>query len=206
MHAGDRRREGGGGGMYTHVVEPKAGITQLIEQLQEGHDVENELLEAAQAGLKRIARHFMAGERVGHTLQPTALVNEAFVRMFRAQAPRWRNGDEFFSAAARVMRQILIDSARRRMAVRREGVRAPLEEGSATDGRRYAWVEIDIALEKLLAGDEMAGKVAQMHLICGLNFREIGEVMEVSDEKARQEWIYAERWLRRELGGSLFES
>ncbi|MDX2150655.1 MAG: ECF-type sigma factor [Bryobacteraceae bacterium] len=180
-------------------------VEDLLARLRGGdRAAESEFLEAVYQDLRRIARRMMRAEREGHTLQPTALVNETYLRLFgTGRTQTWTTAREFFGSAVWVMRQVLVDAGRRRKAKRRDGVKEPLSEGTAAVSGGQEWVEIAVALERLRAEDERAAETAELRLYCGLNFREIGELEGVSTETARKEWLYAEAWLRRELGGRL---
>lgn len=160
------------------------------------------LLDLLYTELRRMAARLMRRETPGHTLQPTALVHEAYVKLAGRGAVRWSNRAHFLGAAARAMRQILVDRARRHAALRRGGGRqlVTLSDESAPDSRRELEVlEIHQALELLSALDERAGRVAEMRIFGGMTVAEIAQVVEVSPRTVDGDWAMAKAWLRRAL-------
>jgi RNA polymerase sigma-70 factor, ECF subfamily len=152
--------------------------------------------------LHRIARACMAGERAGHTLQATALVNEAYVRLIDTQGVNWQSRAHFLSMAARLMRRILVDFARSKGYLKRGGAAvnvslAPDVALSAQPGRDL--VALDDALEALAKIDERKSRVIEMRFFGGLSVKETAEALHVSPETVMRDWKLAKAWLLREL-------
>ena len=155
--------------------------------------------------LHRIARACMAGEKGGHTLQPTALVNEAYLRLINTQGMNWQNRAHFLAMAARVMRRILVDFARSKQYTKRGGGAvtvslAPDLALSAEPGRDL--VALDDALEGLAKVDERKSRVIEMRFFGGLSVSETAEALHVSPETVMRDWKLAKAWLLRELRGA----
>jgi RNA polymerase sigma factor (TIGR02999 family) len=162
------------------------------------------LIPLVHAELRRIARGFMRKERAGHTLQTSALVNEAYLRLIDAQQVAWQNRAHFFAISASLMRRILVDSARERQARKRGGSdeRVVLDEGLIVGpGRNEDLVALDEALSALAAVDERKSKVVELRFFGGLNEAEIAEALQISPETVRRDWRLAKVWLLRFLSG-----
>ena len=158
------------------------------------------------AELRRIARHFMRRERPGHTLQPTALVHEALIRMAGTAGGGERQDPSFVALAARVMRQVLVDHARRRGARKRSAVVAPdTVEGAGADPRHAGEGEsldllaLDDALRRLAEVAPRAAKVVELRFFAGLEVEDVGRAIGVSPATVKRDWTLARAWLRREL-------
>ncbi|HET9179190.1 MAG TPA: sigma-70 family RNA polymerase sigma factor [Terriglobia bacterium] len=154
--------------------------------------------------LHQIAGRLMARERPNHTLQATALVNEAYVRLVDARQASWQDRAHFFAICARAMRQILVDHARSRGSAKRGGdqVVIELEEGlAATASPEAKLLELDEALKRLEALDPRKGRVVEMRYFGGLSVEETAEALKVSAETVRRDWKLAQAWLHRELSG-----
>jgi RNA polymerase sigma factor (TIGR02999 family) len=154
--------------------------------------------------LRRLARHYMRQERTGHTLQPTALVNEAYLRLIDLKRMRWQQRAHFLAMASRVMRRILVDSARARRYQKRGGStqKVSLDEAlmvSTEPGRDL--VALDDALKGLAAVDPQKGQVVEMRFFGGLTVEECAEALHVSVDTVTREWRLAKVWLLRELSG-----
>jgi len=152
--------------------------------------------------LKRIARRHMAGERVGHTLQATALVNEAYLRLINVSQVRWQNRAHFFAMAARLMRRILIDAARAKHYQKRGGPGArqiELEESLLVADPGQNLLALDDALQSLTAFDARKGQVVELRYFGGLSVEEVAESLSVSPATVMRDWKLAKAWLRREL-------
>ena len=161
-----------------------------------------QLIPLVHAELLRIARRFMRKERAGHSLQTSALVNEAYLRLIDAQNVDWQNRAHFFAITANLMRRILVDLARQRQARKRGGSaqRVVLDEAMiAGPGRQEDLVALDEALTALAAVDERKSKVVELRFFGGLNEAEIAEALEVSPETVRRDWRLAKPWLLRFL-------
>ncbi len=152
--------------------------------------------------MHRLARHYMAGQRPGHTLQTTALLNEAYLRLVDSPHLGWQNRANFFAASAQVMRCILVDWARSRQALKRGGEAKPLELEEAlvvADAPGPDLVALDDALKALAALDPRKCEVVEMRFFGGLSVEETAEVLKVSPETVMRDWKSAKSWLRREL-------
>jgi RNA polymerase sigma factor (TIGR02999 family) len=151
--------------------------------------------------LRRLARRQMAGERQGHLLQPTALVNEAFLRLVDIHQVQWRSRAHFFAIASRVMRRILVEHARARAFQKRGGgaVHVTFDEATVVPGTTYQIVALDDALKALAAEDDRKARVVELRYFGGLSVEETAEVLGVSPETVMRDWRYAKHWLLREL-------
>ena len=154
--------------------------------------------------LHQIARRYMGGERSGHTLQTTALVNEAYMRLVDCAEVNWQDRAHFLAVSANLMRRILIDFARSRGYLKRGGAVAhiPLEEApSVGDEADVNLVALDDALNALAAVDERKSKVVELRFFGGLSVEETAEVLRVSSDTVIRDWRLAKLWLLRELSG-----
>lgn len=164
----------------------------------------NRLIPLIHAELHRIAGGFMRRERVAHTLQTSALVNEAYLRLIDAQQVEWQNRAHFFALSASLMRRVLVDFARERQARKRGGSleQVSLDEAMAMDlGNREDIVAVDEALTALAAVDERKSKVVELRFFAGLTETEIAEALQVSPETVRRDWRLAKAWLLKFLSG-----
>lgn len=155
--------------------------------------------------LHRIAGRLMAGQRPNHTLQATALVNEAYLRLVDAQQANWKDRAHFFALCARAMRQILVDHARRRDSAKRGGgqVAIELEEGLAAGSSPEAnLLELDDALNRLAELDPRKSQVIELRFFGGLSVEETAEALKVSPETVQRDWKFARAWLYGELSGT----
>ena len=181
-------------------------VTQLLLAWSAGDEnALNELIPLVYEELRRLAKSHMRRERPGHTLQTTALVNEAYLRLVDARSVRWQSRAHFFAIAARLMRQILVDFARlRRSAKRAHGLRpAALEEALVvTPQQSTNLVALDDALKSLARVDARKSQVVEMRFFGGLTEEETGEVLKISEKTVRRDWNLAKVWLMRELSGS----
>jgi len=158
--------------------------------------------------LRRLARRHMAGERPGHTLQATALVNEAYLRLIEVNQVRWQNRAHFFAMASRVMRRILVDAARARGYQKRGGgaETVSLDEALLVSGEpRQDLIALDDALSALAAFDLRKGQVVEMRFFGGLSVEETAEALHVSADTVMRDWRLAKVWLVRELRGEQLE-
>ena len=155
--------------------------------------------------LHRLAQAYMRGERPGHTLQTTALVNEAYVRLIDADRMGWQNRAHFYGVAAKLMRHILVDFARSRDQVKRGGGVEPLpldEAWTITTDRTEELVNLDDALTALEKLDSRQSRIVELRFFGGLTEPEIAEVLKVSPRTVNSDWSLARAWLLRELGQS----
>jgi RNA polymerase sigma factor (TIGR02999 family) len=180
-----------------------AAVTKLLLAWRAGDaSALEQLIPLVHAELRRIARSFMRKERAGHTLETSALVNEAYLRLIDAQQVDWQNRTHFFSLAASLMRRILVDMAREKQARKRGGSaqQITLDEAMAMElGSREDIVAVDEALTALAAVDERKCKVVELRFFGGLTEAEIAEALRVSPETVRRDWRLAKAWLLRFL-------
>jgi RNA polymerase sigma factor (TIGR02999 family) len=152
--------------------------------------------------LRRRAHRYMIGERAGHTLQTTALVNEAYLRLVNSKDVRWQNRAHFFAVSAQLMRRILVDFARSRGYQKRGGVAQQVELDEAAvvaDDRGTEMVALDEALKALAELDARQARVVELRYFGGLSDAETAEVLKVSVGTVRRDWTLARAWLNREL-------
>jgi RNA polymerase sigma-70 factor (ECF subfamily) len=187
------------------LPDQQAGdLTQLLRRLRSGdEDAAAKVVAAAYGELRRVAARCMKNERPGHTLQPTALVNEAFLRLVGTTGVEWQDRAQFYGVAARLMRQILVDYARKRHAGKRAGgQRVTFEEQFIIhEDRVEDVVAMDEVLERLEALDQRQGRIVELRFFGGLSVEEIADVMQISTPTVKREWSSAKAWLHRELTG-----
>jgi RNA polymerase sigma factor (TIGR02999 family) len=185
------------------MTEPE-DITQLLHRFQAGdEDAQSQLINAVHDELRQIAARYMRREKGDHTLQTTALVNEAYMKLVNLKIANWQDRAHFYAVAARVMRRILVDHARKHIAGKRGGGIdiLPLNEGLVfTPGRSSQIVQLDEALSRLNETDERAAKVIELRFFGGLSVEECAEVMAISPRTVKREWMFARAWLRTEFG------
>lgn len=188
----------------TTTLSPGA-VTELLRAWSDGDDGALErLTPLVAAELRRLARAYMRRERRGHTLQTTALLNEAFLRLTDARRIRWQDRAHFLGIAARLMRRVLVDHARSRGYVKRGGgaQRVTLDERLARSGEpALDVVELDRALEALAAVDARKSRLIDLRFFGGLSVEETAEVLQVSPDTVKRDWRLAKLWLLRELAG-----
>lgn len=151
--------------------------------------------------LRRLAASYLRKEREGHTLQPTALVHEAYLRLVsHSKQPDWQNRSHFYGVAARLMRQILVDHARRKRANKRAWVKVPLEEAvSFAENRSPSLISLDAGLNELEKFDPRKCKAVELRYFGGLSLQEIAKSLEISEVTVRRDLRMAEAWLYREM-------
>jgi len=178
-------------------------VTELLLAWGEGdHAALEQLIPLVQAELRRIARRYMAGERRGHTLQPTALVNEVYLRLVDLERVRWQNRAHFLAVAARLMRRVLIDFARSRGYQKRGGdvERIAFDEALLVDvGRGHDLLALDEALDELARVDPRKSQIVVMRFFGGLSVEEVATVLNVSAATVTRDWKLAKSWLLRQL-------
>ena len=164
----------------------------------------DQLISLVHDELRQLARRHMAGERPGHTLQATALVNEAYLRLIEVNQVRWQNRAHFFAMASRVMRRILVDAARARGYQKRGGgaETVSLDEPLLVSGEpRQDLIALDDALNALAAFDLRKSQVVEMRFFAGLAAKEIAVVLKTTEATVRRDWVIAKAWLFRYLEG-----
>ena len=180
-------------------------VTKILDQIQQGDPAGAErLLPLVYDELRRLAAGHMAREKAGHTLDATALVHEAYLRLVGPiQNDQWENRGHFFAAAAEAMRRILVDSARRKARIRHGGGqrKVPLPDQLATRATEDV-VEISDALDELAETDPQAAELVKLHYFAGLTIEQAGSALGVSTRKAYNIWAFARAWLFRALGGN----
>jgi RNA polymerase sigma factor (TIGR02999 family) len=185
--------------------EPAGGdVSQLLRAWSEGDQGALErLTPIVYKELHRLARHYMKGERPGHVLQTTALVNEAYMRLVDYKRMQWQNRAHFFAVSAQLMRRILVEHARRQNLKRGGGVQhVSLEEAAVVGGDRAAdLVALDAAMDALARLDPRKVQVVEMRFFGGLSVEETAEVLKVSPVTVMRDWSTAKAWLYRELAG-----
>ena len=183
-------------------------ITVLLNQIRDGSDTApGRLLELVYDDLRRLAGAYMQNERKDHTLQATALVHEAYVRLVDWKNVSWENRAQFFSVAAEVMRKVLIDHARARQAQKRSGHKLVLDEAiSLPDHRQIDLVALDEALESLEKLDPRQAKIVELRFFGGLSIEETAYILKVSGSTVRREWTFAKAWFQRELSTNKSEN
>lgn len=178
-------------------------ITQLLIAWSAGEPAAlNELLPLVNDELRKLARRYLRRESPGHTLQPTALVNEAYLRLIDQRQVQWQNRAHFLGIAAQLMRRILIDHARRHHYQKRGGgaLRVSLDESAAvTDAKAAELLAVEEALEKLTALDARKGRIIELRFYGGLTEVETAEVLGISVPTVQREWRSAKAWLHRML-------
>ena len=179
-------------------------ITALLDDWGRGNRrALDELLPLVYAELRHIAARQLRSERDGHSLQPTALVHEAYLRLVDQRKADWRGRAHFFGVAAQVMRRILVDHARRHLAGKRgEGVRpVSIDQALDTPGvQEIPILDLDAALDRLARLDAGLAQIVELRAFGGLTIEEAAEVLAVSPSTAKREWRTAKAWLTRELG------
>ena len=188
------------------AIAIQSEITNLLDDWKQGDPYALEkLTPLVYDELRRIARRYARSERNGHTLQTTALINEAYVRLAGNESPDWQNRQHFFAVTAQVMRHILIDHARRRRALKHggDGRKVSLSEAEAMTSERAAeLIALDEALEELAAFDSRKSQVVQLRYFGGLSLEETAEALGVSLMTVRRDWRAAKAWLFRALYGN----
>jgi RNA polymerase sigma factor (TIGR02999 family) len=178
-------------------------VSQLLVDWSNGDEAAlDKLMPLVYEELRQLARKHMRRENPGHTLQTTALVNEAYLRLVGQQAIQWQNRAHFFAIASRVIRRILVDHARsRHRAKRGGGARKVSLEGAAVTSpdQPLDMIAIDEALTRLAALDDRKGRVVELRLFGGLTNEEAAEILNVSPNTVMRDWSLAQAWLRREL-------
>jgi RNA polymerase sigma factor (TIGR02999 family) len=181
-------------------------VTQLLQRLREGEQgVRDELVTLVYGELRRIARSFMRRQRPGHTLQPTALVNEALIKLFEGRNPHAADRAHFLALMSRIMRQVLVDHARARAAAKRGGKRArvdldiDIEVPDERANEQLKLLDLDRALEALERENRSLAEVVEMHYFGGMTAEEAALAAGRSVHAVRHELRVGRAWLRREL-------
>jgi RNA polymerase sigma factor (TIGR02999 family) len=179
-------------------------VTILLRRLSEGDDAAPEqLMPLVYDDLRRLARGYMQNERTGHTLQATALVHEAYIRLVDWENVTWQNRAHFFAVAAQMMRKILVDHARGRNAEKRGGgaSRLALDEAVSfpSAGRDVDLIALDEALGSLSNLDRLQAQIVELRFFGGLTIEETAHALNLTPSQVRSEWTVAKAWLHREM-------
>jgi len=178
-------------------------VTELLAHWSDGDDAAlAELTPLVYEELRHLAHHFMEGQRPDHTLQTTALVNEAYLRLADQTNPRWQNRAHFFAVAARAMRQILVSYARSQRSQKRGGgaLKVELDEVALVSPEQSKEiVDLHEALERLTTLDSRKAQVVELKYFGGLNYDEMADVLKISRVTVRRDWEFARAWLHTEL-------
>ncbi|MEO5580885.1 MAG: sigma-70 family RNA polymerase sigma factor [Gemmatimonadaceae bacterium] len=197
-----------GRGITSPAQSSPSDVTQLLIAWSHGdRAATDQLLPLVYAELHRVAERAMRRESPGHTLQPTALLHEAYLKLVGQERASYQSRAHFFAIAAQVMRRILVDYARERLAAKRGGgaIQVALEdvhaaaEGSEPSGP-FGVLELHDALDALAAIDPRQGKLVELRYFAGLNIEETAEALHISPATVKREWAIARSWLRRALG------
>lgn len=178
-------------------------VTHLLTAWRNGDEVaRDKLMSAVYPELHRLAHHYMKRESPGHTLQTSALVNEAFLKLVDQRNVKWQNRAHFFGIAAQMMRRILVDYARQRRYAKRGGGAQQIsldEELVVSDARTAEVVELSEALDRMAEFDLRKAKTVELRFFGGLSIEETAEVLAVSPGTVMRDWTLAKAWLRREM-------
>ena len=175
-------------------------VTVLLNAWSDGkQDALDELMPIVYEELRKLARSYLRAERPEHTLQPTALVNEAYLRLVDQRNVRWQNRRHFFGIAAQLMRRILVDHARKRQSEKRGGgdVLIPFEDAKGVPAKARDLVALDDALKDFATIDPRSARIVELRQFGGLSIDETAEVLEISSATVKRDWTVATAWLRR---------
>jgi RNA polymerase sigma factor (TIGR02999 family) len=185
------------------MTERPDQITRLLLAWRNGEErALDDLMPLVHRELKRIARNFMRRQKVGHTLQTTALVNEAFVRLVDSDKVNWQDRSHFFAIAAQLMRRVLVDAARRKLSAKRGGERIQVtlaEDVRSTETDQVDVIAIDDALDRLAKMNPRQCRIVELRYFGGLTEDEIAGALNISERTVRRDWNLARAWLYREL-------
>lgn len=188
------------------MADSETDVTTLLRRFQDGDEsAQSQLIAAVYDELKIIASRYMRREGTSHTLQTTALVNEAYLRLVNVKSAQWQDRAHFFAVAAQIMRRILVDHARKHIAGKRGGGFdvLPLDEGLVfTPQRSRDMIRLDEALERLEKTDERVSKVVQLRFFGGLSIEETAEAMRLSPRTVKREWTFGKAWLKNEFAAA----
>jgi RNA polymerase sigma factor (TIGR02999 family) len=184
---------------HTHVSTSERGVTELLQAWSAGDvGARDRLMPLVYDELRRRAAAYLRRERPGHTLQPTALVHEAYLRLVDQRRVAWRNRAQFFGVAAAMMRRILVDHARANRSAKRSGMlsQVPLDPAIAvTQPVDVDVLDLDAALERLAAFDARKSRIAELRFFGGLSLKEVGDVLNLSLATVERDWQVARAWL-----------
>jgi len=186
------------------MAEPPGEITAILQNAHLGkEEAFSQLIPLVYQELRQLAGFYLRNQRAGHTLQPTALVHEVYLRLAGQETPVWNNRDHFFASTARIMRNLLVDHARARSRKKREG---GMDQGSLEQGVLLPSPDpedvlaLDSALDRLAEIDARAARVVELRYFVGLNTQEVADAMGVTTKTIQRDWNLAKTWLQAELG------
>jgi RNA polymerase sigma factor (TIGR02999 family) len=189
---------------------PPHEVTGLLIEVRAGkREALDRLLDVVYKELRKLAASYLRHERSDHTLQPTALVNEAFLRLVNQHDVQWQNRAHFYGIAAQMMRRVLVDYARARRAEKRDiglervTLDPAIADAAVASGRTVDLLDLDAALEKLEKLDPRLCKIVELRYLTGLTNKEVAEVLGISVATVDRERVLATAWLRRELAGTV---
>jgi RNA polymerase sigma-70 factor (ECF subfamily) len=186
------------------LISTRPDITYLLRELAQGNrSSESKLLELVYVELHRLASGYMRRERRDHTLQASALVNEAYVRLVGGGALPWESRAHFYVAAARTMRRILIDHARNHQAAKRSGQKVEISETLLLveeDPARY--LDLEEALKRLAEIDERQARIVDLRFYAGLDVVDVAALLSISEKTVKRDWAMARAWLENQLSSS----
>jgi RNA polymerase sigma-70 factor (ECF subfamily) len=184
----------------------EADVTALLSEMADGNDAAAEkLFSIVYEELKRLARNYMRRERSGHTLQTTALVHEAYLRLVEQESVQWQGKSHFFGIAAQMMRRILTDHARRNLRLKRGGVKETLlldEALAFSPEHSEELLNLDQALDRLEQLDARQSKIVELRFFAGLTVEEAADFLRISPKTVKRDWAVARAWLHAELRGA----
>ena len=186
------------------MAAPASEVTALLAAVETGDEAAiSRLVPLVYEELRRLARHHLAGQRPGHTLQTADLVSEAYLKLVNVKGTGWKNRVHFFAVASRAMRSVLVDHARRRGYAKRGGnpIRVSLSEaGQIAEQKTAEVVAVDEVLGRLAALDPRKAQIVELRYFGGLSVEETAHVLDLSSRTIKREWRWARAWLYRELG------
>jgi RNA polymerase sigma factor (TIGR02999 family) len=177
-------------------------VTRLLQDWQSGKkEALDKLLPIVYDELRRVARRLLQNE-YAETLPTTALVHEAYLKLVNQHSVDWENRGQFFAIAAQAMRRILVDHARERHAIKRDGIKIALDNADTLSVQmNESLIDLDFALEELAALDELQSKIVELRYFAGLTFEETAAVLQLSMANVFREWTFARAWLNRKING-----
>jgi RNA polymerase sigma factor (TIGR02999 family) len=185
------------------VAEDGGEVTRLLGEVRAGNrEAEARLIPLVYSELRRLAAHYLRGERPDHTLQPTALVHEAYLRLTKIHEVDWQSRSHFFATAATVMRRILVDHARTQRADKRAGFRDAIDLEEAlvmSPGRSSELLALDEALERLKKLNSRQSKIVELRFFGGMSEEEAGVILGISARTVKRDWRVAKAWLYSEM-------
>lgn len=202
-HQGKGSRPSGKSGEHPMATLSQIGVTELLVDWSKGdQEALNKLTPLVYDELHKLASRYLRRERSNHTLQTTALVHEAYLKLVDQRDANWQNRAQFFAVAAQLMRRILVDYARRHDASKRGGnhYKVTLDEALVSSGEKDAeLLALDEALNRLADIDPQQSRVVELRIFAGLSLEETAHALDISPRTVRREWSMAKAWLRKEI-------